>query len=71
MAGTGTRNGGDSVSWRLVEPNTVSAVVTKLGDVVNRVRLSVSTDGMVLTIMENGEDAYGMPTDGVRVYDRQ
>jgi squalene-hopene/tetraprenyl-beta-curcumene cyclase len=71
MAGTGTRNGGDAVSWRLVEPNTVSAVVTKLGDVVNRVRLSVSTDGRALTITEHGKNPNGMPTEGVRVYDRQ
>ena len=71
MPGTGTRNGGDAVSWRLVEPNTVYAVVKKLGAVVNRVRLSVSTDGMALTITENGTNPDGLPTEGVRVYDRQ
>ena len=73
MPGTGTRNGGDAVSWRLVEPNTVYAVVVvkKLGGVVNRVRLSVSTDGMALTITENGTSPDGLPTEGVRVYDRQ
>ena len=76
MPGTGTRNGGDAVSWRLVESNTVYAVVKKLGAVVNRVRLSVSTDGMALTITENGTNPDGtspdgLPTEGVRVYDRQ
>ena len=71
MLGTGTRNGGDAVSWRLVDPKTVSAVVKKLGDVVNRVELSVSNDGMVLTITENGRSPDGLPTHGVRVYDRQ
>ena len=71
MPGTGTRNGGDAVSWRLVEPNTVYAVVKKLGAVVNRVRLSVSTDGMALTITENGTIPDGLPMEGVRVYDRQ
>ena len=71
MPGTGTRNGGDAVSWRLVDPHTVYGVVKKLGDVVNRVELSVSTDGMVLTITENGTGPDGMPTHGVRVYDRQ
>ena len=64
-------NGGDAVSWRLVDPKTVYGVVKKLGDVVNRVELSVSNDGMVLTITENGTGPDGMPTHGVRVYDRQ
>ncbi len=71
MPGTGTRNGGDAVSWRLVDPNTVYGVVKKSGAVVNRVGLSVSMDGMVLTITENGTGPDGMPTHGVRVYDRQ
>ena len=43
----------------------------RLGDVVNRVVLSVSNDGMVLTITENGTGPDGSPTQGVRVYDRQ
>ncbi len=71
MPGTGTRNGGDAVSWRLVDPNTVYGVVKKSGNVVNRVELSVSMGGMVLTITENGPDPDGMPTHGVRVYDRR
>ena len=71
MPGTGTRNGGDAVSWRLVDPRTVHAVVKRLGDVVNRVELSVSNDGMVLTITESGTGLDGSPTRGVRVYDRQ
>jgi hypothetical protein len=45
--------------------------VQRLGDIVNSVRLSVSTDGMVLTITENGTNTAGEPTQGVRVYDRQ
>ncbi len=71
MPGTGTRNGGDAVSWTLVDPRTVHAVVKRLGGVVNRVELSVSNDGMVLTITENGTGLDGSPTHGVRVYDRQ
>ena len=71
MPGSGTRNGGDAVSWRLVDPKTVHAVVRKFGDVVNRVQLSVSNDGMILTIAENGTGPDGLPTRGVRVYDRQ
>ncbi len=71
MPGTGTRNGGDAVSWSLFDPRTVHAVVKRLGDVVNRVVLSVSNDGMVLTITENGTGPDGSPTQGVRVYDRQ
>jgi len=71
MPGTGTRNGGDTVSWRLVNPNTVDAVVKKDGEIVNAARLSVSSDGMVLTITENGTASDGTPTHGVRVYDRQ
>jgi hypothetical protein len=71
MPGTGTRNGGDAVSWRLADPRTVHAVVKKSGDVVNRVELSVSNDGMILTITENGTGPDGLPTRGVRVYDRQ
>ena len=71
MLGSGTRNGGDAVSWTLLDPNTVDAVVKRLGDVVNSVRMSVSTNGMVLTIRENGTNRAGEPTQGVRVYDRQ
>lgn len=71
MPGTGTRNGGDAVSWSLVDPRTVHAVVMRMGDVVNRVVLAVSNDGMVLTITENGTGPDGSPTHGVRVYDRQ
>ena len=71
MPGTGTRNGGDAVSWTLVDPRTVHAVVMRTGDVVNRVVLAVSSDGTVLTITENGTGPDGSPTHGVRVYDRQ
>ena len=71
MPGTGTRNGGDAVSWTLVDSRTVHAVVMRTGEVVNRVVLSVSNDGSVLTITENGTDPDGSPTQGVRVYDRQ
>ena len=71
MPGTGTRNGGDAVSWRLIDPNTVYGVVKKSGNVVNRVSLSVSMNGTVLTITENGTGPDGMPTHGVRAYDRQ
>ncbi len=71
MPGTGTRNGGDAVSWTLVDPRTVHAVVMRMGDVVNRVVLAVSNDGMVLTITENGTGPDGSPTHGVRVYDRR
>ena len=71
LPGTGTRNGGDAVSWTLVDANTVDAVVLKLGEVVNRVLMQVSDDGMVLTITENGTGLDDMPTHGVRVYDRQ
>ena len=71
MPGTGTRNGGDAVSWTLVDPRNVHAVVMRMGEVVNRVVLSVSNDGRVLTITENGTGPDGSPTHGVRVYDRQ
>ena len=71
MPGTGTRNGGDAVSWTLADPRTVQAVVLRMGEVVNRVVLSVSNDGRVLTITENGTGPDGSPTQGVRVYDRQ
>ena len=43
----------------------------RMGDVVNRVVLAVSNDGMVLTITENGTGPDGSPTHGVRVYDRR
>ena len=70
MPGTGTRNGGDAVSWRLVDSSTVHAVVKKLGAVVNRVTLSVSSNGTILTITENGTNPNDRPTHGVRIYNR-
>lgn len=70
MPGTGTRNGGDSVSWTIVDANTVHAVVKRMGEVVNRVVLAISDDGQVLTITENGTALDETPTHGVRVYER-
>jgi len=71
MPGSGTRNGGDTVSWTFVDANSVDAVVWKLGEVVNRARLAVSNNGTLLTITENGISPDGTPTHGVRIYDRQ
>jgi hypothetical protein len=71
MPGAGTRNGGDTVSWRRIDAYTVDALVKKQGDIVNRGRLSVSMDGKVLTITENGTSPSGAPTHGVRVYTKQ
>jgi hypothetical protein len=71
MPGNGTRNGGGSLSWTRVDPYTVDAKVKKSGEVVNTTRLSISADGKVLTITENGTNQSGEATHGVRVYERQ
>jgi len=71
MTGSGTRNGVDSTSWTRVDSYTVDSTVKKAGNVVNLARLEVSKDGTVLTIRERGTNASGVPTRGIRIYDRQ
>ena len=71
MPGTGTRNGGDTVSITRIDPYTVAAVVKKAGEVVNKTRLVVSKDGKSLTITETGTNQRGKETHGVRVYRRE
>ena len=66
--GAGTRNGGDTVSWKPIDAFTIDAIVKKAGSVVNATRLVVSRDGKALTITENGTGPNGRATHGVRVY---
>ena len=67
----GTRNGGDTVSWKPIDAFTIDAIVKKGGSVVNATRLVVSRDGKALTITENGTDSNGRATHGVRVYKKR
>ena len=62
----GTRNGGDTVSWKPID-----AIVKKARSVVNATRLVVSRDGKALTITENGTGPNGRATHGVRVYKKR
>jgi len=71
MPGSGTRNGGDALSWTRVDAYTVDAKVKKAGVIVNATRLLVSMDGRLLTITENGTDQNGKATHGTRIYNRQ
>ncbi len=66
FVGAGTRNGGDTVSWKPID-----AIVKKARSVVNATRLVVSRDGKALTITENGTGPNGRATHGVRVYKKR
>ena len=50
FVGAGTRNGGDTASWKLIDAFTIDAIVKKAGSVVNATRLVASRDGKALTI---------------------
>jgi hypothetical protein len=71
LVGAGTRNGGDTVSWKSIDVYTIDAVVKKAGTVVNATRLSVTRDRKTLTITEAGTRPDGSATRGVRVYERR
>ena len=71
LIGTGTRNGGDTVAIARVDTDTVDAIVKRKGEVVSRTRLAVARDGKRLTVTENGTNANGQSTHGVRVYEKQ
>ena len=71
VRGAGTRNGGNTVSWKPIDAFTIDAIVKKAGSVVNATRLVVSRDGKALTITENGTGPNGRATHGVRVYKKQ
>ena len=71
LAGSGTRTGADTTSWKRIDPYLIESAVKKAGKVVKSVRLEVSKDGRVLTLSEHGTNPSGRPTRGVRVYDRQ
>ena len=71
FVGAGTRNGGDTVSWKPIDAFTIDAIVKKAGSVVNATRLVVSRDGKALTITENGTGPNGRATHGVRVYKKR
>jgi hypothetical protein len=71
VVGAGTRNGGDTVSWKPIDAFTIDAIVKKAGSVVNATRLVVSRDGKALTITENGTGPNGRATHGVRVYKKR
>jgi len=71
FVGAGTRNGGDTVSWKPIDAFTINAIVKKAGSVVNATRLVVSRDGKALTITENGTGPNGRATHGVRVYKKR
>jgi hypothetical protein len=62
FVGAGTRNGGDTVSWKPIDAFTIDAIVKKAGSVVNATRLVVSRDGKALTITENGTGPIGRAT---------
>ena len=69
--GAGTRNGGDTVSWKPIDAFTIDAIVKKARSVVNATRLVVSRDGKALTITENGTGPNGRATHGVTVYNQR
>jgi hypothetical protein len=71
FVGAGTRNGGDTVSWKPIDAFTIDAIVKKARSVVNATRLVVSRDGKALTITENGTGPNGRATHGVRVYKKR
>jgi len=67
----GARILGDVISWSRIDPATVDMTIKKKGEVINTTRHSVSADGRMLTVTENGVDENDKPVHSVLVYDRQ
>ena len=73
MPGTGTRNGGDAVSWRLVDPRTVVHAVREEAGRRSEPSgaLGIERRHGIDDSRRTGTDLDGSPTRGVRVYDRR
>jgi hypothetical protein len=71
ISGVGAPNGADSIAAKRVDANTTTATEKKGGKVVATVRVVVSKDGMVTTLVSKGTDAQGQPTSNTSVWDKQ
>ena len=62
---------GDSVSAKLLNPNTTQVIMKKDGKPVMTVISRVSADGKTRTSTFSGKDAQGRPVHNVVVYDKK
>ncbi len=68
---TGMPGGGDTVSVKRIDANTIETVSKKDGQVTATIRSVVSPDGKTRTSTFSGKDSKGNPETWTQVYDRQ
>lgn len=61
----------DSISYRRVNANTLTATLKKAGKVSEKLTIVVSKDGQVTTVNWTAYPETGKPMKGVAVYDKQ
>jgi hypothetical protein len=71
MTGTGTPNGGDTISLTKTGPNSLDATLKKGGKVVLNGKSVISKDGKTRTLTSTGTNAAGEATKTTAVYDKQ
>ena len=70
ITGSGALNGADTVALKRVDANTIELIYKKSGNVVNKGRISISSDAKVMTISAQGTSPDGKPTDVRIVYEK-
>ena len=61
----------DARSYLKIDDHTLAVTVKKGGQIIERGRIVVSSDGKTRTVTMHGTDAKGMKTSGTAVYDKQ
>lgn len=71
IVGKGAWNGADSVTLKRIDANTIEATYKRGGMVASTRRVSVSSDGKVMTVAAQGTGPDGKPTDAQAVYSKE
>jgi hypothetical protein len=70
-SGSGTTNGSEMITIKLIDSNTTTSTATRAGKVVATNQTVVSKDGKTTTITAKGTSVNGQPTSTVTVWDKQ